>query len=204
MPTAFRDVIERLVPDGHGTRVRWGIGAVVVVALITVAVAVVIAAFGPGAASVVVEPARTEAPVSSDGPIVVVHVLGAVEAPGLYRLSTGSRVIDAVAAAGGFTAAADRAALNLARLVADGEQIAVTEVGQAPPPGVASVADGVVNVNTATAADLETLPRVGPAMAQRIIDWRTTNGPFQSADDLLSVPGIGDKTLDGFREQISF
>jgi competence protein ComEA len=86
----------------------------------------------------------------------------------------------------------------------DGEQIMVAVIGAVPAPPTAGTAPGIVNVNTATAAELENLPRVGPTMAQRIIDWRTANGRFRAAEDLLSVPGIGEKTLDGFRDLLTF
>lgn len=146
-----------------------------------------------------------------------VHVLGAVRNPGLFQVHAGARVVDAVAAAGGFADDANQGGVNLARVIADGEQIVVPRVGEdlPPPPaatsgGAAGTAAGAgaattttpVNINTATTAELETLPRIGPAMAQRIVDWRTTNGRFTSIDDLLSVTGIGQKTLDGFKDLV--
>ena len=120
----------------------------------------------------------------------------------------GPRVVDAVAAAGGFTAEADPAGVNLARPVVDGEQLAVLAVGQAPPqPRVPAAggatgpaADGIVNLNTADLAALDTLPRIGPALAQRIIDWREANGPFTSVDQLLEVAGIGDAVSRGLAD----
>lgn len=206
------ELLGRLVPAGHGVRVRWGIGAVVVLGLIAVAVAILIAAFRPDGGSVVIESAgmqsgSTEQSVlQSDSVRILVHVLGAVQTPGIYQLSPGARVIDAVAAAGGFTAEADRGTVNLARILTDGEQLAVPEVGESPPEIAAAGGGGgaLVNVNTATLSELEALPRVGPTMAQRIIDWRTANGRFAVAEDLLAVPGIGAKTLDGFRDQLAF
>jgi competence protein ComEA len=147
-----------------------------------------------------------------------VHVLGAVRTPGLFQVHDGARVVDAVAAAGGFADDANQGGVNLARVIADGEQIVVPRVGEdLPPPasgaasggaaGTATGAGGVtpttpVNINTATTAELERLPRIGPAMAQRIVDWRTTNGRFTSVDDLLSVTGIGQKTLDEFKDLV--
>jgi competence protein ComEA len=136
-----------------------------------------------------------------------------VKDPGLFQLHDGARVVDAVAAAGGFTDDAQQGGVNLARVVSDGEQLVVPRVGEAPPasavgggaaaaPG--SVAPGAkVNINTATATELETLPRIGPAMAQRIVDWRTANGRFSTVDDLLSVTGIGEKTFDGLKDQVT-
>jgi len=137
---------------------------------------------------------------------VVVHVLGAVARPGLYRLPEGARIVDAVAAAGGFAAEADRSGLNLARVLADAEQIIVPVVGEVPvavagPPGVG--ADGRVNLNTADERALETLPRVGPAMAERIIAWREANGGFRSVEDLTQVSGIGDKTFEAMKALVT-
>lgn len=141
--------------------------------------------------------------VSTD--VLYVHVLGAVAAPGLYSLSTDARVVDAIAAAGGFSSDADTGSVNLARTVTDGEQIVVTKPGEAPPAtgstggssGTSTGSGALVNLNTATAAELESLPRIGPALAERIIAWRTDNGPFRLVDELLSVPGIGDAILAG-------
>ena len=123
------------------------------------------------------------------------HVLGAVERPGFYELRDGSRVLDAIADAGGLAETADPGGVNLARFLTDGEQVRVPHVGEvaAATPGVA--ADGKVNLNTADAATLETLPGVGPAMAARIIAWRDANGGFGAIDDLRSITGIGERTF---------
>src|SRR5690606_10030745 len=105
---------------------------------------------------------------------------------------------------GGFGQDAERGGLNLARLLGDAEQLVVPVVGAAPAaaaPGVAS--DGRVNLNTADATALERLPRVGPAMAARIIDWRERNGGFQVPEDLMQVTGIGEKTFESMRELVS-
>jgi competence protein ComEA len=148
---------------------------------------------------------------------VLVHVLGAVSTPGLFELPAGARVVDAVAAAGGLVPGADQARVNLARAVGDGEQLYVPVVGEvipltAGPAGVASPSAGgpasgtattVVDLNTATVADLDTLPRIGPGLAQRILDWRAANGRFNAAEDLLEVPGIGDRIFDGLRERVT-
>ncbi len=142
---------------------------------------------------------------------LLVHVSGAVVTPGLVTLSAGARVVDAVAAAGGFTPEADPAGVNLARPLGDGEQLVVPRVGEVPPPassiggGGAATGGGAgkVNLNTAPAADLETLPRIGPALAQRIIDWREANGRFSSPDDLRKVAGIGDKIFDGLKDRVT-
>lgn len=149
---------------------------------------------------------------------VFVHVVGEVREPGVVEVPGDSRVRDAVEAAGGASEAAVLAGVNLARIVVDGEQIVVPDAalfaatqnggpgidGGASAGGAASGgdADGVVDLNTASAAQLETLPRVGQALAQRILDWRAANGRFSSVDQLLEVPGIGGKTLDGFRDRV--
>jgi competence protein ComEA len=138
---------------------------------------------------------------------VVVDVAGKVRRPGIATLPIGSRVVDALEAAGGVRHGVDLTTLNLARLLVDGEQIVV---GVPPPGGVAapaaSAAGGVaggaavggapmVNINSATQVQLEELPGVGPVTAQAILQWRTDNGPFTAVDELLEVSGIGDATL---------
>lgn len=144
---------------------------------------------------------------------VYVHVVGEVKRPGVVTLSGGARVADAIEAAGGATDAAVLAGVNLAREVMDGEQILVPDAEQAKsqaaqPSGASGGVAGqggaaLVNLNTADQAALETLPRVGPALAQRIIEWRETNGRFASVDQLLDVSGIGEKTLAGFRDRVT-
>ncbi len=134
-----------------------------------------------------------------------VHVFGAVTQPGLYRLAEGARVVDVVAAAGGLAAEADSAAINLARPLTDGEQLYVPAVGEAPPDagGQGAAGDTRINLNTADAGELDTLPRIGPAMAERILQWREDNGRFTSVEDLLAVPGIGEKMLAGLRDLVT-
>lgn len=142
-------------------------------------------------------------------PEVFVHIIGAVNNPGLYQLHDGDRAVDAVAAAGGLAADADQAQLNLARFVSDGEQIIVPRVGEVPPPAATGggtaggTGGGSININTADAAALEDLPGVGPALAERIVQWRDSNGSFTAVEDLLNVTGIGQKKLDGMRESIA-
>jgi competence protein ComEA len=165
------------------------------------------------------EVAAPEISVATDAPTpdLVVHVAGAVERPGVYDLPVGARVADALDAAGGPTQDAAPDAINLARLLADGEQIylptsdevaAGTVAGPAAATGTggasASPAGGaVVNINSATAAELETLPGVGPSTAQKIVDDREKNGPFSVPDDLMRVPGIGPKKFEAMRDLVS-
>ena len=139
-----------------------------------------------------------------------VHVSGAVNKPGLIRLATGARVVDAVEAAGGFAEGADPAGLNLARRLHDGEQLRAPLVGEtvladgAPEAAGGAVTDGaLVDLNTASTTQLESLPRIGPAMAQRIVDWRTSNGRFGAVTDLLKVTGIGQKLFDGIKDKVT-
>jgi competence protein ComEA len=147
---------------------------------------------------------------AGESPPILVHVLGAVAHPGLYELSEGARVIDAIAAAGGYTEAADQAQLNLARMLSDGEQLYAPSIGEAPPPaagsgagaGPAAETGALVDLNTADGAVLETLPRIGPETARKIIEYRESSGPFTAVEQLLEVPGIGQKTLDGLRELV--
>jgi competence protein ComEA len=177
---------------------------VVVLVLVALGCAVLVSAFTRGAP--VAEVARPEPATSAaavDGAAIFVHVLGAVEHPGLYELRDGDRVVDAVAAAGGFLDTADQSQINLARFVADGEQIGVPVIGESPATAPGVTAQGLVNINTADAAALETLPRVGPAMAARIIDWREANGPFTAVEDLMNVSGIGDRTFEGLKDLVT-
>jgi competence protein ComEA len=139
---------------------------------------------------------------------LLVHVSGAVRSPGLVSLPAGSRVVDAVTAAGGATSAADQSGINLAARVVDGQQIVVAKRGAAPVTapaggGGGGTATAPVSLSTATAAQLETLPRIGPALAARIIAYRDAHGGFRSVDDLGQVGGIGPKTLAGLRDMVT-
>jgi competence protein ComEA len=133
---------------------------------------------------------------------IVVSVVGKVARPGLVSLPEGSRVADAVQAAGGAEPGTDVAGLNLARRLSDGEQIAVGVPAAVPPaaPGSAdapaSAPTDKVDLNTATVAQLDTLPGVGPVTAQRIVEWRTQHGRFTRVDQLREVDGIGDSRFD--------
>ena len=145
---------------------------------------------------------------------VCIHVDGCVAAPGVYYLEAGSRVIDAVTAAGGATDEARTDAVNLAQEVQDGQQIVIPSRvdDQAASSGAAdrtassssqaSGDDGLVNINTATAEELETLKGVGAATAEKIIADREANGPFKSIDDLTRVSGIGEKKLSAMRDRL--
>lgn len=153
----------------------------------------------------VIEPAAVTTTTAPPGPVVV-HVAGAVVSPGVQRLPAGSRVIDAVDAAGGLRPDADAGRVNLAAELVDGTQVYVPAVGEAPPPGGTGATtppgDGLVDLNVADAATLETLPGIGPATAAAIIDHRERNGPFASVDGLLEVRGIGEAKLAQLRDLV--
>ena len=195
---------ESAAPSPPPRRLRLGVGAAIVLALVVLSAAVGLGLMRGQAAPTESVPLATEAAAGggSSGELYV-HVLGAVEHPGLYVLDLDSRLVDAVAAAGGTTDVADLTAINLARVLADGEQIIVPTVGAVVDgPGAVTPSDDRVDLNTADQAALETLPRIGPALAERIIAWRDENGRFQSVDDLLAVPGIGEKLLAGIRDGV--
>jgi competence protein ComEA len=139
---------------------------------------------------------------------VVVHVVGAVHRPGLYRLAQGDRVADAVTRAGGATRKADLSLVNLAALVSDGEQIAVPRRGAAAAGAGAggaagSVPTGPVHLNSATIEQLDALPGVGPVTAQKIVDYRQKHGAFSSVDELDAISGIGPARLDQLRDLVA-
>lgn len=136
---------------------------------------------------------------------LVVHVVGAVRDPGLYRLAYGARVADAVARAGGATRRADLELVNLAAPVSDGQQVVVPR--RAPPAAAASggggAAAGPVHLNSATVEQLDALPGVGPVTAQKIVAFRDEHGAFSSVDDLDAIPGIGPARLEQLRELVA-
>jgi competence protein ComEA len=145
---------------------------------------------------------------------VVVHVAGAVARPGVVSVRGGSRAIDAVTAAGGMALGADPDRVNLAAKVVDGERLVIPLIGQAPPAevvpqgapsaaGAGAGAAGPVELNSATAEQLDALPGVGPATASAIITHRDQHGPFRSVEDLLDVRGIGDAKLDSLRDLVT-
>ena len=155
---------------------------------------------------------------------VVVHVVGQVARAGVYHLAAGARIADAIEAAGGGTRSADLSAVNLARVVVDGEQVHVPRPGESvvPPPGSSggaapggssaggaagsgnpAGAGGTVSLNSADLTALDTLPGVGPVLAQRILDWRTEHGRFTSVEELGEVSGIGEKLLSQLTAKVT-
>jgi len=188
-------------------RLKVALGAVVVLIIAALGIAVVAGMLAPRGASSVVDstPAPSTGEVDIAALTVVVHVLGAVREPGLYTLPEGSRVIDAVAAAGGFADGADRGGVNLARVIVDAEQIRIPtpEEAAAGAASAGTTTDGLVRLNSADQATLETLPRVGPAMAARIIALREERGGFRSIEELRDVSGIGDKTFEALKPLVT-
>jgi competence protein ComEA len=169
---------------------------------------------GSGAAAGGAQVSRAPTSVKIERPAstgALVHVAGAVRHPGVYRLHDGDRVEDAVERAGGARAGADVNAINLAAKVADGQQVVVPRRGAAAPAvGDAGAGEGAVgaatqppvSLNSATAAQLDTLDGVGPATAQKILDYRREHGGFRSIDDLGEVPGIGPKRMAALRGKV--
>lgn len=143
--------------------------------------------------------------------VVVVHVAGAVARPGLYRLAAGSRVADAIDLAGGPRPRADLDRLNLAARLVDAQRVAVSRRGEpalpGPTEGGPAGAEGAepagpVDLNSAGMAELETLPGVGPATARKILEERSRRGGFRSVQDLLRVPGIGERRFAELRDRV--
>jgi competence protein ComEA len=155
---------------------------------------------GGSAAAPAVTPVRAPAkPAAAAAKLLVIDVAGAVRRPGLYRLRSGSRIDDAIAAAGGATGKAQLDTVNLAAPVADGEQVVVPGPGAStggaaaatPPAAAGSSPSAPVDLNSATLEQLEALPGIGPVTAQKILDYRQQHGAFHSVDELQGVPGIG-------------
>ncbi len=134
--------------------------------------------------------------------ILVVHVAGMVVSPGVYELPRGTRIKDALAAAGGPVEGADVNNLNLAELLTDGQKIVVTKPGEAPPSEETQAPAGKINLNTAAKAQLEELPGVGPVLAQRIIDYRQKK-KFTSIRQLMEVDGFGPKKYESLKDLIA-
>jgi competence protein ComEA len=144
----------------------------------------------------------TDEPKEISSPKIYVHVAGSVKSPGIYQLDSGTRVYDAVLAAGGFTSKANQASVNMARALNDGEQLLISSQNGAQS-FENSMVSSLISLNQASASQLEELPGVGPALAGRMIDWRTANGGFKAKEDLLNVAGIGDKLFASVKDLVT-
>lgn len=214
-------LVDRLPPALRSPTVaasRRAVGALAAAACVVVALTSwLLLRSGPHPQSVGVRPVpRTLPAAASASPTkaVVVDVAGKVRRPGVVRLPFGSRVADALRAAGGVQPGTDVGLLNLARPLADGEQVVVGiaavggGAGGAGPSGTGAgsaatgPAGGPVDLNVATVADLDGLPGVGPVLAQRIVEWRGEHGPFTSVDQLREVSGIGDRKFDDLKSRV--
>jgi competence protein ComEA len=165
-------------------------------------------ATAPGTPIVVSTPLPTPTPFPSSTPAPIrVHVSGAVRHPDVYELPPGSIVKDAIEVAGGPASDADLDGVNLAVELRDQQQVYVPRQGEvapmAPAVGGGGAPAGPVNINTATATELETLPGVGPKTAEAIVEYREANGPFGSIEDIMNVPGIGEGTFEKIRDGIT-
>lgn len=184
----------------------WTIGFTIVITLLSVGLILYLAR-SPRGEAVVLRPPPTPLPVQ-------VHVSGEVTTPGVYQLPPGSRVLDAVEAAGGFSAEADPEALNLAAYLEDGGRLNVPTLAsdQEPLNETASTMQNIpedinssitINLNTANQLELETLPGIGPVLAQEIIVFREANGPFDTIEDILEVKGIGPAKFERIKGMIT-
>jgi competence protein ComEA len=195
----------------QGTVRHWGYAILgVVLALIVGGVIGYFAPHPPPDTPIIVStplPTHTPPPSPTPSPIRV-HVAGAVHQPGVYRLPANSIIQDAVDVAGGPASDADLDRINLAIELRDQQQVYVPREGETSSPPPVSGGEGsegtdtLVNINTATQAELETLPRIGPELAQRILDYREANGPFETIEDIQNVPGIGPGTFEGLKDMI--
>jgi len=161
-----------------------------------------VVARSPSGEAVILRPAPTDKP-------VIVYITGAVPRPGVYALPKNARVQDAISAAGGFLAEAEKSQINLAALLEDGAKLEIPYVEGASPvlgtavPEIATATTELIDINTASNAELDTLPGIGPTTAQKIIDYREQNGPFVNTEDIINISGIGPGTYERIKDLIT-
>lgn len=197
--------------DSSFTRYRPYIAMVVLFAIVLAGTILVLRQPAPAPLTIITPTPRPSATPAS----VIIDVRGAVAQPGVYTLSAGSRLQDVLTQAGGVLPNAETRNLNLARRLNDGEQIYVPQVGEAtatvpatagkgaPASAATKTPLGIINLNTATLEELDGLPGIGPAIAQRIIDYRNQNGAFKQIDDLKKVRGIGDALFSQIKDMVT-
>ena len=199
----LRDRIKEWSSDLHFSTINKR--ALIVTAALILIVSVTVVSRGHS------DPILQTAPVILAPPKVVVDVAGGVRKPGVYSLPADSRVMDAITAAGGAEAGADVSDVNLARIIRDGEQIFVepalthitsSNTSKRPVLRVAKKRNGPININRASARELDALPGIGPVIASRIVSYRKVNGPFISVDDLQKVSGIGSAKFAKFKSKV--
>ncbi len=199
----WRDRIEELVGRRNEVRILAGIIVVLVLFALVLWSRGSEARIAPPARAPAADVTATDSTGASAGGILV-HIAGAVRAPGLYEFPEGARVADAVESAGGPRKGADLGALNLAQVLTDGLKITVPRRGQAPSvPGETATEDSTVSINAADQAALETIPGIGPVKGAAIVAHRTEHGPFASIEELIEVTGIGPATLDALRPYVT-
>ncbi|WP_206793050.1 ComEA family DNA-binding protein [Amycolatopsis sp. MtRt-6] len=199
-------LIRRWLPGGAADagRRRWALAGVLTAVVAIVLAAVTLAGSRPAPEPPPALPSAKPAAEAraSPPPGLVVSVIGRVRSPGLVTVPQGARVADVLRAVGGPEPGADLGTLNLARKVTDGEQLAVG-VPTAPPDPEAPPGGGKLDLNTATADQLDTLPGVGEVMAKRIVQWRTEHGSFTKVEQLRDVDGIGQSKFERLREKVT-
>jgi competence protein ComEA len=183
---------------------RRGALALAAVGLVASLIAGAVLLRGQASEQPLLAPAATGASSApSPGPLIVVDVAGKVRRPGLVRLPAGSRIDDALRAAGGLLPGAGTGSLNLARKVADGEQVMVGVEPASGGAGSGKGAGGLLDLNTATVQDFDGLPGIGPVLADRIVSWRTEHGRFASVDQLREVSGIGEAKYQSLKAKVT-
>ncbi|WP_033261175.1 ComEA family DNA-binding protein [Amycolatopsis vancoresmycina] len=199
-------LLRRWLPGGPAgpARRRWALAGVLAAVVVIVLGAVALAGGSPPPEPPPALPSAKPAAEARSAPPagLVVSVIGRVRSPGLITVPQGARVADVLRAAGGPEPGADLGPLNLARKVADGEQLAVGVPPPAAAPGAPS-GPGKVDLNTATPDQLDTLPGVGEVTAKRIVQWRTDHGGFAKVEQLRDVDGIGESKFERLREQVT-